>query len=60
MDLGRWWGAWLWVQCGGVIGEDRDTLLVKHIFTAQGARRDCMVVWWWDEVNERARVRGHA
>ena len=24
------------------------------------ARRDCMILRWWGEVNERARARGHA
>ena len=39
-----------------VVSED----IIRHIFTARGARRDCIIVWWWGEVNERARARGHA
>ena len=23
MDLGRWQGAWLWVECGRVVGANR-------------------------------------
>ena len=40
--------------------KERDNLGVRHIFTARGARRDWMIEWWWGEVNERARARGHA
>ena len=40
--------------------KERDNLGVRHIFTARGARQNWMIEWWWGEVNERARARGHA
>ena len=39
---------------------ERDNLGVRHIFTAQGARRDWVIEWWWCQANARALARDHA
>ena len=45
-------GGRSWLKNSALLG-------VKHIFITRGARRDCMILRWWGEVDERARARGH-